>query len=201
MPSFLSAHPSLSIPALDAFQLHLTPFDSTPTSLVWNDPETDSAATQLAAAGWDLSSPRARSSPPPAPRRRHRAAASSFADDLASATGDVPDDVEAATATRDANARSEALLAARAVDASRELPPDTIAPMPEWLYDRRLDIVPAVFGRLNPFSGVLVYYTGAVLGECGGAPLVALQWIAFVFAPALAATASLRCATCTNRAI
>jgi hypothetical protein len=134
-------------------------------------------------------------SPPPSP------SSSSFADDLASATGDVPDDVEAATATRDANARSEALLAARAVDASRELPPDTIAPMPEWLYDRRLDIVPAVFGRLNPFSGVLVYYTGAVLGECGGAPLVALQWIAFVFAPALAATASLRCATCTNRAI
>ena len=134
-------------------------------------------------------------SPPPSP------SSSSFADYLASATGDVPDDVEAATATRDANARSEALLAARAVDASRELPPDTIAPMPEWLYDRRLDIVPAVFGRLNPFSGVLVYYTGAVLGECGGAPLVALQWIAFVFAPALAATASLRCATCTNRAI
>jgi hypothetical protein len=27
----LSTHPSLSIPALDAFQLQLTPFNSTPT--------------------------------------------------------------------------------------------------------------------------------------------------------------------------
>jgi hypothetical protein len=32
LPSFLSSHPSLSIPALDAFQLQLTPFNSTPTS-------------------------------------------------------------------------------------------------------------------------------------------------------------------------
>ena len=31
MPACLSAHPSLSIPALGAFQLHLTPFNSTPT--------------------------------------------------------------------------------------------------------------------------------------------------------------------------
>ena len=31
MPSHLSAHPSLSIPALGAFQLQLTPFNSTPT--------------------------------------------------------------------------------------------------------------------------------------------------------------------------
>jgi hypothetical protein len=31
LPSCLSAHPSLSIPALDAFQLQLTPFNSTPT--------------------------------------------------------------------------------------------------------------------------------------------------------------------------
>jgi Prp8 binding protein len=31
LPSFLSAHALLSIPALGAFQLHLTPFNSTPT--------------------------------------------------------------------------------------------------------------------------------------------------------------------------
>jgi hypothetical protein len=31
LPAHLSAHISLSIPALDAFQLHLTPFNSTPT--------------------------------------------------------------------------------------------------------------------------------------------------------------------------
>jgi hypothetical protein len=31
LPSSLSAHPTLSIPALGAFQLHLTPFNSTPT--------------------------------------------------------------------------------------------------------------------------------------------------------------------------
>jgi hypothetical protein len=31
LPSFLSAHPSVSIPALGAFQLQLTPFNSTPT--------------------------------------------------------------------------------------------------------------------------------------------------------------------------
>jgi hypothetical protein len=42
LPSFLSAHPSLSIPThRDAFQLHLTPLNSTPTSsLVWNGPQT-----------------------------------------------------------------------------------------------------------------------------------------------------------------
>ena len=40
----LSAHPSLSIPALGAFQLHLTPFNSTPTSLVWNGPQIDDRA-------------------------------------------------------------------------------------------------------------------------------------------------------------
>jgi hypothetical protein len=31
LPSSLSAHPTLSIPALDAFQLHLTPLNFTPT--------------------------------------------------------------------------------------------------------------------------------------------------------------------------
>jgi hypothetical protein len=41
LPSCLSAHSSVSIPThLDAFQLQLTPFNSTPiSSLVWNDPK------------------------------------------------------------------------------------------------------------------------------------------------------------------
>jgi solute carrier family 25 uncoupling protein 8/9 len=39
-PAHLSAHTSLSIPThLDAFQLQLTPFNSTRRSLVWNDPQ------------------------------------------------------------------------------------------------------------------------------------------------------------------
>ena len=39
MPSSLSVHPPLSIPALDAFQLHLTPFNSTPTFASCSSPE------------------------------------------------------------------------------------------------------------------------------------------------------------------
>ena len=42
LPGVLSAHPSLSIPVLDAFQLQLTPLNSTPTSLRMERPsETD----------------------------------------------------------------------------------------------------------------------------------------------------------------
>jgi 16S rRNA (guanine(966)-N(2))-methyltransferase RsmD len=37
-PACLSAHPSLSIPALDAFQLQLTPMNSTPPSLCMERP-------------------------------------------------------------------------------------------------------------------------------------------------------------------
>ena len=73
------------------------------------------------------------------------------------------------------------------MDERVELPPDTIAPMPEWMYPRRLDSIPALFGRLNPLTGVLVYYTGAVLRECAGQPAVALQWMLFVFFPSCAA--------------
>ena len=64
MPSSLSAHPPLSIPALDPFQLQLTPFNSTPiSSLVWTlDPKASAAvyasdasfAERLAAATDDL---------------------------------------------------------------------------------------------------------------------------------------------------
>ena len=58
--------------------------------------------------------------------------------------------------------------------------------MPEWMYPRALDRVPAFFGKLNPLTGALVYYTGAVLRESAGAPVVAAQWTALVFLPALA---------------
>jgi hypothetical protein len=51
LPASLSAHPSVSIPAIDAFQLRLTPFNSTPTSmqgaaaeLVWRVLEKDPPA-------------------------------------------------------------------------------------------------------------------------------------------------------------
>ena len=121
---------------------------------------------------------------------------SSFADDIAAATGKVPDDpaaaVAAAAATGEQQRQKISLDAETDIDDAIELPPDTIAPMPEWMYPRRMDLVPALFGRLNPLSGVLVYYTGAVLRECGGAPLVAAQWLLFVFAPSIAALAYLR---------
>jgi len=68
----------------------------------------------------------------------------------------------------------------------RDAASDTIEPMPEWMYPRALDCVPAFFGKLNPLTGALVYYTGAVLRESAGAPVVAAQWTALVFLPALA---------------
>jgi hypothetical protein len=43
LPSSLSAHPSLSIPALDAIRLQLTPMNSTPTSLCMERPSASSA--------------------------------------------------------------------------------------------------------------------------------------------------------------
>ena len=65
MPAFLSAHPSPSISALGAFQLQLTPFNSTPTFAL-NDgttlrpaPRDDAhaaAATTLALTGWRVDS-------------------------------------------------------------------------------------------------------------------------------------------------
>ena len=69
----------------------------------------------------------------------------------------------------------------------RDSATDTVAPMPEWMYPRALDCVPAFFGKLNPVTGALVYYTGAVLRESAGAPLVAAQWTFLVLFPLLAA--------------
>ena len=58
--------------------------------------------------------------------------------------------------------------------------------------NRQLDNIPTLFGKLNPLTGVLVYYTGAVLRECAGTPLVAAQWVIFVLIPACAALAFVR---------
>ena len=102
-------------------------------------------------------------------------------------TGDVPPDPTLALEKQRARDEADAAERANAVDERVELPPDTIAPMPEWMYPRRLDSIPALFGRLNPLTGVLVYYTGAVLRECAGQPAVALQWMLFVFFPSCAA--------------
>ena len=112
---------------------------------------------------------------------------SSFADEIAAMTGDVPPDPTLALEKQRARDEADAAERANAVDERVELPPDTIAPMPEWMYPRRLDSIPALFGRLNPLTGVLVYYTGAVLRECSGQPAVALQWMLFVFFPSCAA--------------
>ena len=56
MPWFLSAHPSLSIPALEAFQLHLTPFNSTPQNVApanFNDDVATRGGSGLTAASLD----------------------------------------------------------------------------------------------------------------------------------------------------
>ena len=132
------------------------------------------------------------------------ASRSAFADRVAAATGGVPEATpEASSATGDGGGDegggggggggSDDIDEARAsASVGRGLPRDTIAPMPEWTYPRRLDAIPAFFGRLNPITGFLVYYTGAVLREATGAPLVALQWTFLVLIPALAAQCAIR---------
>ena len=102
-------------------------------------------------------------------------------------TGDVPPDPTLALEKQRARDEADAAERANAVDEHLRTAPDTIAPMPEWMYPRRLDSIPALFGRLNPLTGVLVYYTGAVLRECSGQPAVAAQWMLFVFFPSCAA--------------
>lgn len=135
----------------------------------------------------EKTSARSSSSSSPNPSSSADANSSSFADEIAAMTGDVPPDPTLALEKQRARDEADAAERANAVDERVELPPDTIAPMPEWMYPRRLDSIPALFGRLNPLTGVLVYYTGAVLRECSGQPAVAAQWILFVFFPSCAA--------------
>jgi hypothetical protein len=59
LPSFLSSHTSLSIPALDAFQLQLTPFNSTPTSF-----QAPGAKMLLIGVAYDASSQHSNGSSP-----------------------------------------------------------------------------------------------------------------------------------------
>ena len=127
------------------------------------------------------------------------ASRAAFADRVAAATGEVPEasapeatGAEAAPATGGGGGGDDVADARASTSVGRGLPRDTIAPMPEWTYPRRLDAIPAFFGRLNPITGGLVYYTGAVLREATGAPLVALQWTFLVLVPALAAQCAIR---------
>jgi len=59
------------------------------------------------------------------------------ADDIAAATGQVPVDPAAAIAADAESAAAAAESAATDVDENTELPPDTIGPMPEWMYPRQ----------------------------------------------------------------
>ena len=126
------------------------------------------------------------------------ASRSAFADRVAAATGGVPEATPGDGGGDEGGGGgggggSDDIDEARAsASVGRGLPRDTIAPMPEWTYPRRLDAIPAFFGRLNPITGFLVYYTGAVLREATGAPLVALQWTFLVLIPALAAQCAIR---------
>jgi len=70
---------------------------------------------------------------------------------------------------------------------TRSVPRDTIAPVAEALYPRWLDAVPTFFGRLNPLTALLLFYTGAMLRESREVPIIAAQWMVFVVLPAFGA--------------
>lgn len=82
--------------------------------------------------------------------------------------------------------------AARAVDDARPELEDTIAPLGDALYPRALDAVPTFFGRLNPLTAVLLFYTGAMLRESREAPIIGLQWLLMVVLPTFGALYALR---------
>lgn len=65
--------------------------------------------------------------------------------------------------------------------------PDTIAPMSDALYPRWLDKIPTFFGRTNPFTALLLFYTGAMLRESREAPIVGAQWLLLVVLPTFGA--------------
>jgi hypothetical protein len=64
---------------------------------------------------------------------------------------------------------------------------DTIAPMSDALYPRWLDKIPTFFGRTNPFTALLLFYTGAMLRESREAPIVGAQWLLLVVLPTFGA--------------
>ena len=61
---------------------------------------------------------------------------SKFADDVAAMTGDVPPNPALALEKQRMKDDADAAELAAQVDERVELPPDTIAPMPEWMYPR-----------------------------------------------------------------
>ena len=61
---------------------------------------------------------------------------SKFADDVAAMTGDVPPNPALALEKQRMKDDADAAERAVQVDERVELPPDTIAPMPEWMYPR-----------------------------------------------------------------
>jgi len=65
--------------------------------------------------------------------------------------------------------------------------PDTIAPLAEALYPRALDGVPTFFGRMNPLTATLLFYTGAVLRESREVPIIGAQWMLLVVLPTFGA--------------
>lgn len=69
----------------------------------------------------------------------------------------------------------------------RQSRPDTIAPMSDALYPRWLDKIPTFFGRTNPFTALLLFYTGAMLRESREAPIVGAQWLLLVVLPTFGA--------------
>ena len=92
---------------------------------------------------------------------------------------------------RRATASSEDPAARDGEDARPELE-DTIAPLSDALYPRALDAVPTFFGRLNPLTAVLLFYTGAMLRESREAPIIGAQWLLLVVLPTFGALYALR---------
>ena len=68
----------------------------------------------------------------------------------------------------------------------------SIARAAEAFYPGRLDAVPAFFGRLNPLTALLLFYTGAMLRESREVPIIAAQWMVFVVVPAFGAWCAAR---------
>ena len=81
----------------------------------------------------------------------------------------------------------DASMTSREDGNARETSRDGIARAAETLYPERLDAVPAFFGRLNPLTALLLFYTGAMLRESREVPIIAAQWMVFVVVPAFGA--------------
>ena len=81
----------------------------------------------------------------------------------------------------------DASMTSREDGNARETSRDEIACRGGTLYPERLDRGARVFGRLNPLTALLLFYTGAMLGESREVPIIAAQWMVFVVVPAFGA--------------